>query len=194
MEQTRKKNREKLRYMTVLALLIAIIALLQFTPLGYLKVGPIEITFLTIPVAIGAITLGPAAGAILGGVFGATSFIQCFGFSAFGVILLDLNPVFAFLVCVPTRILCGLLCGLVFRALKKHGNGISAYIVGALSCPLLNSVLYISALLAFYSGYGILAGLITLLLLVNVAVEAVACTAIGAAVTRALSHVIEKRQ
>ena len=44
-------------------------------------------------VVIGAIILGPTAGAILGGVFGITSFIQCFGISAFGTLLFGINPV-----------------------------------------------------------------------------------------------------
>ena len=41
------------------------------------KDSGLEITLIVIPVAVGAVTLGPAAGAILGGVFGITSFIQC---------------------------------------------------------------------------------------------------------------------
>ena len=68
--------------MVQMAILIAIMIILAFTPLGYLKFGLIEITLMVIPVAVGAIVLGPLCGAILGGVFGLTSFIQCFGFSA----------------------------------------------------------------------------------------------------------------
>ena len=75
---------QKTRRLVQLAILVAIMLILAFTPLGYLKVGAIEITFMTIPVVIGAILLGPPAGAFLGGVFGLTSFIQCFGMSAFG--------------------------------------------------------------------------------------------------------------
>ena len=62
-----------------MAILVAIMLIFAYTPLGYLKAGPIEITFMVLPVAIGAIILGPAVGAILGGIFGVTSFIQCFG-------------------------------------------------------------------------------------------------------------------
>lgn len=192
MGNTNMKNQKRLKYMTMLALLVAIIAIMQFTPLGFLKIGFIEITFITIPVAIGAITLGPAAGAVLGAAFGITSFIQTFGFSAFGVLLLDLNPVFTFIVCVPTRILCGLLCGLIFKGMKIRGAGLSAYIVSALSCSLLNSVFFISALLIFFSSYGVLAGLISVALIFNVVVEAVACSVVGVAVTRVLRKAIEK--
>ena len=93
------KATEKTRRLTQLALLVAIMLVLAFTPLGYLKLGPaLEITFMTIPVAVGAILLGPASGAFLGGVFGLTSFIQCFGMSQFGATLLGIDAVRTFLV------------------------------------------------------------------------------------------------
>lgn len=90
------------KYLVELALLVAIVLLMAFTPIGYIKTFGLEITLIVVPVAVGAVTLGPLAGAILGGVFGVTSFIQCFGMSAFGAILLGVNPFFTFLVCVPT--------------------------------------------------------------------------------------------
>lgn len=102
-----------------LALLVAVELVMTYTPLGYLHVGPLSITFLMIPVVLGAILIGPAAGAVLGGVFGLTSFAQCFGAEAFGVVLLGISPLRTFLVCVPTRILAGWLPGLIFQAIYK---------------------------------------------------------------------------
>ncbi len=78
------KSKFSTKYLVEMALLVAIILLMAFTPIGYIKTAGLEITLIVIPVAVGAVTLGPAAGAILGGVFGITSFIQCFGMSAFG--------------------------------------------------------------------------------------------------------------
>ena len=57
-----------------LALFSALILLLNYTPLGYIRVFALEITLIIIPVTLGAMLLGPADGAILGGVFGLTSF------------------------------------------------------------------------------------------------------------------------
>ena len=91
--------------MVQLAILTAIILLMAFTPIGYLHFGIIEITLIMIPVIIGAIVLGPGAGAFLGGMFGLTSFIQCFGMSGFGAALLSIQPVLTFLVCMIPRIL-----------------------------------------------------------------------------------------
>ncbi len=70
----KKVNSQTLK-MVQMAILVAIMLIFAYTPLGYLKAGPIEITFMVLPVAIGAIILGPAVGAILGGIFGVTSFI-----------------------------------------------------------------------------------------------------------------------
>lgn len=135
-----------------IALLSAIIIVMTFTPLGYLKTAGLEITFLTIPVIVGAIVLGPTAGAFLGGVFGITSFIQCFGMSAFGATLLSINGFFTFIVCVPTRILMGLFCGLIFKALSKvDKTKIVSFAVSSLCGALLNTLLFMSALVALFS-------------------------------------------
>ena len=57
------KNRTNTRWLTQLALLVAVLLVMNYTPLGYLQVGPLSMSLLTIPVAIGAMTLGPVAGA-----------------------------------------------------------------------------------------------------------------------------------
>ena len=83
------KNKEKIYKLTLTAMLTALIFVMAFTPLGYLKIGAVSITFITIPVVIGAIVGGPSVGTVLGLMFGATSFIQCFGTDAFGMALLE---------------------------------------------------------------------------------------------------------
>lgn len=70
---------QKTLFMVELALMVAIIFIMAFTPLGYFQTMGLSITFLTVPVAVGAIILGPKGGAICGLAFGITSFMQCFG-------------------------------------------------------------------------------------------------------------------
>lgn len=146
-------NKEKTVRLTQLGLLSALILIMSFTPLGYLRVAALEITFITIPVAIGAIVLGPASGAILGVVFGLTSFATCFGISAFGTTLLSIDALSTFAVCVIPRVLTGFLCGYIFKALSKakpHSNFV--LFASALSCPLLNTLFFMSGLvLCFYN-------------------------------------------
>ena len=116
---TNKARMQKTVRLVELALLTAIIAVMTFTPIGYLKLGPLELTLIMVPVIIGAVTLGPAAGAFLGLVFGASSFIQCFSLSAFGAILISISVFKTLVVCVVPRVLAGWLTGLIFNAVTK---------------------------------------------------------------------------
>ena len=131
-----------------ITLLVAIIALMAFTPIGYFKTAGVEITLITIPVIVGSVLLGRRVGAILGLVFGATSFIQAFsGLSAFGLACFTINPLLCFLMCVPTRVLMGYLTGLIFEKAKdKSINNILAGLVGSL----LNTVLFVSVFMLSY--------------------------------------------
>lgn len=146
----RNKTTQNTRYMVELALMAAIIFLMAFTPLGYFRTPGLSITFLTVPVAVGAIILGPKGGAICGLTFGITSLIQCFMGGSFGSMLLSINPVGTAITCVVPRVLEGFLCGMVFQGIRKVSKN-SAYLVASLACPLLNTVLFMSAVvLIFY--------------------------------------------
>src|SRR5699024_1781857 len=58
-----RKPNARTRRLTQLALLLALVLIMSYTPLGYLPVGPLVLSLLTIPVAVGAIVMGPASGA-----------------------------------------------------------------------------------------------------------------------------------
>lgn len=142
------------RYLTKLALFAAIIILMALTPIGYIPTPFLKITIITIPVAVGAILLGPKGGAILGGVFGLTSFYTALTApSAMVAAFMMINPFFVAVLCIVPRILEGWLCGLIFVGLKKglKKNPVSYYIAG-FSCPVLNTILFMTTLvLLFYN-------------------------------------------
>lgn len=134
-----------------LALFTAIIFLMAFTPIGYIKTPALSITLLVVPVTVGAIVLGPISGAILGAIFGATSFIQCFGMDAFGTTLFSINPFATFFMCFIPRILMGWLTGLIFLGVKKVDKTKNiSYAVGSLAGPLLNTVLFMITFVLFF--------------------------------------------
>lgn len=141
------------RTLTQLALLTAVILVMAYTPLGYLRVGPLTMSLLTVPVAIGAMLVGPVGGVWLGLIFGLTSFMNAVngtgGLTAFAF---QYNPVFCFITCVVARVACGLCCGLLYkgaaRLFKTHDK--AACVVGALSAPLLNTLFFMSCLLGFF--------------------------------------------
>ena len=137
--------------MVQLTILIAVELLMSFTPIGYLRTAGLEISLITIPVVIGAMLLGPGAGAALGAVFGLTSFWQCFGMSPFGAVLLSINPVCTFLVCVPTRVLMGFLTGMLFQVIKKVDRTHTvSYFIGGLLGAALNTLFFMGTLMLFF--------------------------------------------
>ena len=100
-----KKKTVNTRFLVELAVLIAIELLLEITGLGYIKTGFLSFTIMQVPVIVGAIVLGPLAGAILGTAFGLTSFWECFGKDPLGVVLLGARPFSTFILCVVPRLL-----------------------------------------------------------------------------------------
>lgn len=188
------------------SILCAVVIVMAFTPLGYLKTPGLEITFITVPVIIGAIQCGPAAGAILGAVFGATSFFQCFGMSAFGATLLSVNPIFTFIVCVPTRILMGFLIGLIYKAIGEKAKKVTlGTLVASLTGPILNTLFFMSALLALFAKSEFIVNLMEQTGAVNIItfaaifvgvqglIEAGVCFVIGGAVSLALTKALKRR-
>ena len=147
------KTSTKTRQLTVLGLLTGILLLMAYTPLGYLNIGPLAISFNVIPVALAAITLGPAGGAAAGAVFGLTSFLQCIGVggvSSMGVVLFGINPVLAFIQRFVPRLLDGLLLGYIFRGVKKASNArLGCFITGFFSA-FLNTLFFMTALVVLF--------------------------------------------
>lgn len=157
------KTSTKTRQLTILGLLTGILLLMAYTPLGYLNIGPLAISFNVIPVALAAITLGPAGGAAAGAVFGLTSFLQCIGVggvSSMGVVLFGINPVLAFIQRFVPRLLDGLLLGYIFRGVKKASNArLGCFITGFFSA-FLNTLFFMTALVVLFGNTEYMQGLI----------------------------------
>ena len=140
--------------LTRVALLVAIELVMKLVGLGSVPVGPLYMSFLTLPIAVGAITMGPAAGALLGGVFGAVSFYDAVtAASAMTGALFQVSPLNTFVLCVGMRVLMGLCVGLIFAALKKLDRSRTwSYIVSAMCAPALNTLFFMGYIvLAFYN-------------------------------------------
>lgn len=149
-----KTKKLSTKQLTVLGLMIAVLVLMSYTPLGYLNIGPLAITFNMIPVVIAAIACGPLGGAVLGAVFGLTSFGQCIGIggvSAMGATLFSISPVLAFIQRFVPRFLDGWLLGYLFRWLRKatKNTTLAGYITGFLSA-FLNTVFFMVALVVLF--------------------------------------------
>lgn len=192
-----KMKRVDTRRMVLLAMLSGILLVMSFTPLGYLNIGPLAISLNMIPVAIGAVALGPGGGAFLGAVFGITSCLQCVGIggtSTMGVILFEISPVLTIIQRFATRLLAGWLTGIVYRWLRKLHFPISSY--GAGFCAaLFNTAFFMSALVLLFGHtpylQNLIAGRNILVFIlsfvgINALVELLAATATVGVVCKAL--------
>lgn len=122
-----KTQQKDTRWMVSVALMAAIVIVLANTPLGMIQLPIIKATTVHIPVIIGAILLGPTAGAILGGVFGICSLISntmtpsllSFAFSPFLSTTGIVGALKAIWVSVGCRILIGVAAGWIWILFKK---------------------------------------------------------------------------
>ena len=205
--KTNSNSKTNVLFLTELALLTAIVILMAFTPLGYLKIGAQSITFIVVPVAVGAVLLGVKGGAFLGLVFGLTSFVQCFGMDAFGTMIFGMKPIATAFCCIAPRILVGVVPALVFKALKKiNCKKAIAIAVSCVCAPLTNTLLYLGCMTVFFKdiliniyGYAGSSGfffLIWLLALVsvNVILETASSLILGSAISMALIKTFNKNK
>lgn len=201
-----RKKRYDVRYLTQLSLLIAIEAVMKAIGLGSVPVGPLYMSFLTVPIAVGAIVLGPVAAMILGAVFGFVSFLDAIkGASLLTSNLLAVSPVNTFILCFGMRVLMGLCVGLVYQGMARIcSRKTVGYFVASLSAPLLNTLFFMGYIvLAFYqSAYiqGLVAAkgaanpLMFVVLLVGFqgVVEAIVCSVAGTAVAGGVKRALGK--
>ena len=131
---------EKTRRLTGLALLTAIVAVLQVVA-TFIKFGPFPITLALAPIIIGAALFGPKAGAYLGGVFGFVVLLACImGWDPGGSVLWNANPFLTAVICLGKGILAGLCAGAVYRALSK--KPLLGSIVAGIVSPVVNTGLF----------------------------------------------------
>lgn len=187
------KNKNGLFFLTILSVFVAIIAVMCFTQIGYLKFGIIEITLISIPVAFGGALLGKWGGLLLGAAFGVSSFIQCFGFSAFGAALLSINPVLTFIVCLAPRMAAGFLSAFSFEKLPRKLPDAVRGLISFFIAAAMNTIGFVGLLVLFFAKTEYMQGIseqlgatnlfmfAVLFAGVNALVEAAACTVCGAA-------------
>ena len=133
----------KTRRLAGLALFTAIVVVLQLLG-SFIKVGPFAVSLVLIPIVVGA------AGAWLGFVFGVVVTIAVVtGADAGGYIMFSARPVMTVIVCLLKGTAAGYVAGLVYRAISKK-NALAGVIVAAAAAPVVNTGLFVLAMLLFY--------------------------------------------
>jgi uncharacterized membrane protein len=150
-----KKTKFNTRYLIELALLVAILLMMNVTGLAMIPLPGQYASIMTVPVAIGAMMLGPLAGGVLGCTMGCISFYTAIktGFStmtlagyAGGTMVL-----LSFINTIVTRTLMGICVGLIFKAVQKVDKTKTiCYYVGGILAPVLNTVFYMTVLVIIF--------------------------------------------
>ena len=140
----------RIKRMVGIALLMALVVVMQFLSGIIPPVGGFSISLVLIPIVLGAAVYGPGAGALLGATFGTIVYINCVtGADPGGAMVFQADPALCFLVVMGKGILAGLASGLVFKLLQKK-NLYVAMLCAAIVCPLVNTGTFIVCMLLFF--------------------------------------------
>jgi len=198
---------KKTIFLAQFAMLLAIEAIVCFTPLGSLPIGPMVATLGMVPVIITAIILGTPAGTAMGFFTGLFSFLVmtftpptpvAFVFTPFYSIGAVHGNFWSLVICFVPRILVGTVTGLCFSLFSRlKWNKVFVYSVSGVLGSLTNTVLVLGGIYVFFGqsyatvigkSFDVLLGIIGLSILTNGIPEAV----IGGIAAYAICYPIKK--
>lgn len=198
------------QYMVTLAMLCGILMVMGMTGIGFIPLPVIKATTMHIPVILGAVLLGPKAGAVLGGLFGLCSMwnntitpsLLSFAFSPFMTTEGFSGVAKSIWIAFGCRTLFGFLAGVLWIGMKKLlKNDYAALPVTAAVSTLLHTVLVMGSIylllaqqyaaaknVAFGAVFGLIMGTVTASGIPEAIAAAILVTVIGKALLRLLSR------
>ena len=205
-------RRGRTLFLTQFSILVAIEAIVCFTPLGSLPVGPLVATLAHIPVIIGAISLGTGAGAMLGFIAGLFSFIVWTFMPPNPALAFVFTPFYSFgefpgnfwslVICFVPRILIGVFAGLTYRGMEKIcKSGAVNMGLAAVTGTLANTIFVLGGIYVVFGAsyaaangiaYELLLGVIGTVILTNGVLEIVLAVLAAIAVCTALKKVLRR--
>ncbi len=130
------------RNIAFLAILLSLVVVLQAVG-GSINIGLVQLNFTLIPIVLGALLLGPLAGAILGFACGLVVLIQVIIAPAgFYFIIWSMSPVITVLTCVVKTTVAGFVAGIAFRLIKRKNKYVAVFIASGL-VPIVNTAIFI---------------------------------------------------
>lgn len=208
------KHKSDTRYMAMLAMLCGVLLVMGMTGIGFIPLPVIKATTMHIPVILGAVLLGPAAGAVLGGLFGLCSIwvntvtpgLLSFAFSPFMTTEGFSGILKSIWIALGCRILFGLAAGWLWRISKKiFGNDYAALPVTAAIATILHTLLVMGSIylllaqqyaaaknVAFSAVFGLIMGTVTAAGIPEAIAAAILVTVIGKALLRLLARMKKK--
>lgn len=200
------KHKRDTKRLALLGMLIAVLLVMGMTGIGFIPLPVIKATTMHIPVILGAILLGPTAGAILGGAFGLCSIwantitpgLLSFAFSPFMSTTGFPGMVKSVWIALGCRILFGWLAGWIWKLLQKlKMHDMAALPVTAAVSTVCHTLLVMGSIyillaqqyaaaknVAVSAVFGLVMGTVTASGIPEAIVAAVLVTAIGKALLR----------
>lgn len=140
MSNTRKKQTETLVMGAILTALVIVLQLMG----AFIRFGMFSISLVLVPIVIGAAKCGWKIGAWLGFIFGVAVLM-----SGDAASFLAINVFGTVLTVLLKGIACGLVAGLVYKALEKR-NRYLAVITAAITCPIVNTGVFLLGCVVFF--------------------------------------------
>lgn len=134
----------KTKNMVGIALFTAIVVVLQLLAVGLRALGLFSISLVLVPIVVGAAVYGWKAGAWLGFAFGAAVLL-----SGDAAAFLTIDVLGTVLVVLVKGTACGLVAGLVYKALERFGK-LPAVIGAAIVCPIVNTGIFLLGCMVFF--------------------------------------------
>ena len=137
--------RQRIRWIALTGALAAIEVVLQIVG-NYVAFGPVSINLSLIPIAVGAILLGPWSGAFLGFVNGIAVILSPSTMAVF----IPINAFGTIFICLLKSTMAGLVSGLLFKLFSGKKYEIWGMVLCSLIIPIINTSLFIAGCYLFF--------------------------------------------
>ncbi len=138
----KKNNFFSAKNVTTLAILLALVIVLQAFG-GSFTIGAVTLNFTLIPLVLGAIVLGPLAGAFLGFASGIVVLIQVILAPAgFYYIIWSNSPIITLLICLVKTTVAGYVAGFLFHWIEKKNKYVAIFVASGI-VPIINTALFV---------------------------------------------------
>ena len=126
------------KYVSYLGVLAGLVIALQMLS-GFMKIGATTFCLVLVPIVLGGLILGVAAGAILGFLFGVVVLVDALiGLDPFTLFLLGEQPVFTVILCLAKGVAAGAIPALIYKLIAKKNKYVGS-IVAAVLAPICNT-------------------------------------------------------
>jgi len=205
-----QKEKHSTQHMVTLAMLCGVLMVMGMTGIGFIPLPVIKATTMHIPVILGAILLGPKAGAMLGGLFGLCSIwantvtpgLLSFAFSPFMTTEGLLGVLKSLWIALGCRIAFGVIAGFLWKGIKRvSANDYAALPVTAAIATIVHTILVMGSIylllgqqyaaaknVAFGAVFGLIMGTVTASGIPEAIAAAILVTVIGKALLKLLTR------